>query len=60
MYGLGDYTNGKLTSPSKIADWVIKVSKSTLPKRDPLIIDNEMKFLGGYHPQYSAYPCPPK
>lgn len=64
-YDCGDYTNGSSVSRLRDQDgeqiqWVIKVQQSQLPKKDPLFVDNEIKFIGGYHPQYMNYPASPQ
>lgn len=59
VYSLGEYSESGASKPQLLAQWFVKVEKCSLPFRDPTIIDNQIKFLGGYHPQYSAYPASP-
>lgn len=59
-YSLGQYSESGASKPQLLAQWIVKVEKCQLPFRDPTIIDNQIKFLGGYHPQYSAYPASPE
>ena len=59
-YDLGDYSQSGASKPSLIGKWFVRVQKASLPLRDPTVIDNQIKFLGGYHPQYSAHPAAPQ
>lgn len=54
-YGSNDINSDEeatVQSPVKGDLWCIKLETLVVPERDPLTIDNEAKFIGGYHPQY--------
>lgn len=54
-YGLGDVgtdENASSQSPELGDLWCIRLENLVVPTRDPITIDNEIKFIGGYHPQY--------
>lgn len=55
QYGVGNINtdeNASAQEPEKIDLWCIKLRNLNIPNRDPITIDNEIKFIGGYHPQY--------
>lgn len=54
-YGIGDIgtdENASAEAPEKGDLWCIKLENLVIPTRDPITVDNEIKFIGGYHPQY--------
>lgn len=59
-YTTGQYSNGNISKPTKIATWFTKMVNCAIPDRDPTVIDNQIKFMGGYHPQYLETSCPPQ
>lgn len=65
-YTMGDYTNGgnnatRLTNANgESVQWVFEIQFGSIPKKDPIFVDNQMKFVGGYHPQYLQYPASPQ
>ena len=44
--------NSNANTETPIKKWLVMATKGQLPQRQPLIVDNEIKFQGGYHPQY--------
>ena len=59
QYSDGSNNASRLKKDGKDVQWCFEVDYGPIPPKDPLFVDNEQKFIGGYHPQYLQYPATP-